>query len=366
MNRSTVFFSILMILAALGGCKKDGNIVDSGIDVTKAQVVYVVNEGNFTKANSSLTMYVPDSLKTYQDVFAAANNRNLGDVANDMVVWGSNGYIVVNNSQKIEVVSLDNMKSLGTITIPGSKSPYKVAVFSQTKGYVTNLNDGSVTAFNPTTFTIVKERIPVGENPQGIIAYNGKVYVCNRGSEYGAGVDSTIAVIDPSTDTVVKTIVVGLAPNEIGVDSQGKLIVKCEGYSVYGKPQNDLAGSIVKIDPTTNTVTGTLLLPLAMYEHPTKMTVTATGFAFVKVKNAIMKMSTGSMTVVNPVFIPVSSYSINGLAFDNSKNRLYVADAVDYVSAGTVTIYDGNGSVTGTFKTGITPGTIAMRSTSVN
>ncbi|MGE5313828.1 MAG: YncE family protein [Acidobacteriota bacterium] len=353
---------LLFLLLAVGGCKKDNTIVDPGVSIGTSQVVYVVNEGNFNKANASLTLFIPDSNKTYQDVFASVNQRNLGDVGNDMVVWGSYGFIVVNNSQKIEVVSLDNLKSIGTIAIPGSKSPFKVAIFSDAKGYVTNLYDNSVTVFNPMSFAIVKDRIPVGVNPQGIAVCNGKVYVCNSG--YGA--DSTVSVIDPSTDTVVKTIVVGKSPSEIAVDSQNKLIVKCDGVSSYPDPQKESAGSIVRIDPATNAVIGTLALPLATYDHPSKMAVTATGFAFIKVKTGIMKIATTTMSVVNAAFIPMSSFSVNGMAFENAKNRLYVADAMDYVSAGTVTLYDGtSGSVVTTFKTGIIPGTIAFRGSSL-
>ncbi len=367
MKTMKMMLPVVMLLGLFAGCKKSDSITDPGTIPGAAQAVYVVNEGNFGKGNASLSMYIPDSGKVFQDVFTSVNQRSLGDVGNDFVVYGKYAYIVVNNSQKIEVVTLETMKSAGTITIPGpdAKSPFKVAIYSSTKGYVTNLYDNSVTVFNPTTFAIVKERIPVGMNPQGIVAYNDKLYVCNSG--YGA--DSTVSVIDPLTDTVVKTIVVGKQPSEIGVSSAGKLIVRCEGVGSYPDPQKESAGSIVRIDPATQTVTATLPLPLANYDHPTKMAVSVHGFAYVKVSSGIMKVETNTLTIAKEAFIPFSSWSINGMAYDDTKDRLYVADAVDYVSAGTVTVYDAEGKVATTFKTGIIPGKIAFKvvpNTSIN
>jgi YVTN family beta-propeller protein len=359
MKTMKYFAPLFILLAIVSGCSKS-SITDQGGIPNAPQTVYIVNEGNYGKGNASITMYLPDSMKAYQDVFANANGRNLGDVGNDMVLFGKYGYIVVNNSQRIEVVLLETMKSVGTINIPGLKSPFKIAIYSDTKGYVTDLYNNSVTVFNPTTYAITKDTIGVGQNPQGIISYNGKIYVCNSG--YGA--DSTISVIDPLNDVVVNTIVVDKSPSEIGVSADGKLIVKCDGVTPYPNPQAESAGSIVKIDPSTQTVTSRLPLPLATYDHPAKMALSSAGFAYVKVKAGIMKMDTKTMTVTNDVLIPYTLSSINGMAYDNGANRLYVADAIDYVSPGTIIVYDAAGKMITTFKAGIIPGTMVFRSSS--
>jgi YVTN family beta-propeller protein len=366
MNRLHAVVSLLVLLLAVGGCKKDNAIVDSGFTNTAGQVVYVVNEGLFNAGNASITLYLPDSLEAFQDVFENANNgRHLGDVGNDMAVRDTVGYIVVNNSQKIEVVALATMKSIGTVTIPGTKSPYKIAIYSGSKAYVTNLFDNSVTVFNPTTLTIVKERIPVGANPEGIAVCGDKIYVCNRGSEYGvSGVDSTVSVIDPLTDTVVKTIVVGKAPTQAAVDGQGNLIVRCEGFTWYEPdPVRETSGSLVKIDQATGTVAMTLPLPLASYNHPLKMAVSAAGIAYVSVKTGIIKVATSSMTITDAGFITPEVQNLNGMAFDNYGNRLYLAIAPNYSNPGKVDVYDVNAAKTASFTAGIGPGTIAFKNT---
>ncbi len=322
---------------------------------TKA--IYVVNEGNFGRNNSTLSYYIPDSNRVYQDVFAAVNGRNLGDTGNDMVLYKDRGYIVVNNSQKIEVITLVDNKSVGTIVIPAipvSKSPYRLTILSDTKAYVTNLYDNSVTVFNPTTLAITKDRIPVGNNPQGIAVVNNKVYVCNS----GFGLDSTVSVIDPFTDAVIKTIVVGKSPSDIGVDVDGELIVKCDGFSDFVNPNNDTPGSIVVINPLIDAVTATIPLPLATYGHPGRLAVSLTGIGYAIVKGGVMKFGTKTRTVLSNPFVTGSFYS---LAVDDVTERVYVTNAKDYIQPGEVIIYDKNAFQVGRFDTGIIPGTIAFK-----
>ena len=107
------------------------------------------------KSNASLSYFIPDSQKVYQDVYYSANNRALGDAANDIVINQNRAYIVVNNSHKIEVVSTETNKSLGTIQLP-NKSPRRIVIYNSNLGYVSNWNDNSITVFNPTTLEIIK------------------------------------------------------------------------------------------------------------------------------------------------------------------------------------------------------------------
>ena len=108
--------------------------------------VSLLNEREFGKSNSTLSFYIPDSNKVYPDIFSSVNNRPLGDVGNDMVIYGNKGYIVVNNSNKIEVIAIDTNKALGTMAVAGS-TPCKLAIMNDAKGYITNLYKGTVTSF---------------------------------------------------------------------------------------------------------------------------------------------------------------------------------------------------------------------------
>ena len=342
-----------MLSLAMIGCRQNGPAAPAETLPLSTLGVYVVNQGNFQKSNSSLSFYIPDSNKVYPDVFFAANDRPLGDVGNDMVIYENKGYIVVNNSNKIEIISLDNNKSLGTMVVDGN-SPYKLAIVNDTKGYITNLYNGTVTSFNPTTYTVIRDGIKVGANPQGIAVADGKVYVCNS----GFGSDSTVSVIDPGTDSVVATIIVASQPTDIAVDANGNLIVACYGYSDYTGGASDTPGDITVINPATNSVTATIPLPLPTYGHPSGLAVSTHGYGFTFVQNGVLKFSTKPYEIVSNVFIPKTAYSI---AVDDATEQIYLGDAKDYAQNGTLFVYDKNGLPGDSATVGIIPGTIVFK-----
>jgi YVTN family beta-propeller protein len=342
-----------LIIIALTGCTKEDPTAPIQENPISTKGIYILNEGGFTKSNASLTLYVPDSNRVYADVFSAANGRQLGDVANDIVIYGTKAFIVVNNSHKIEVISTENHASLGTISVPGN-SPNKIVIVSETKGYITNLYKGTVTAFNPSTYSIIKDNIAVGLNPQGLAVANGKVFVCNSG--YGS--DSTISVIDPAVDSVVATIVVARSPSDIALDSDGELIVLSNGYSNFSNPASDTPGALSVIDPKTYKVTSVISLPLNVYGHPFKLTVSNKGYGYTIGDNGVVRFDTKSNTVAALPVIARTAYSV---AVDNATERIYLGDARDYNSNGMIYGYDKNGVLKDSASTGIIPGTIIFK-----
>jgi YVTN family beta-propeller protein len=345
-------FSIVLFLS-IAGCVADDPIIPPTGNPVATKGIFVLNEGGFTKSNASLSLFVPDSQKVYDDIFFAANNRPLGDVANDIVIHENKAYIVVNNSHKIEVLSTETHASLGTMQVPGN-SPNKIAIVSAAKGYITNLYKGTVTVFNPTTLTIIRADIGVGQNPQGLIAANGKIYVCNSG--YGS--DSTVTVIDIGKDSVMKTITVGHGPTDIGIDADGDLFVRCTGYMDWSNPGKDTPGRIVVIDPKTDSVVSAIPMSLENYGHLSSMAVTKKGIGFVVVKNGIAKFETASNSIIEPRFSSIAGYAIS---YDESEEKLYVTDAKDFVRNGMIYGIDNNGVTRDSAIVGIIPGTIAFK-----
>lgn len=343
----------ILALLLLTGCVKNDPASVTEENAPSAKGVYILNEGGFTKSNSSLTFFVEDSGRVYSDVFFAANNRALGDVANDIALYDSKAYIVVNNSHKIEIISTVTHKVLGTINVPGN-SPNKIVIASPSKGYITNLYKGTVTSFNPGTYGIIKDNIAVGLNPQGMVAAGGKVFVCNSG--YGG--DSTVSVIDVMKDSVVAVITTAKSPTDIALDSDGDVIVLCNGYTDFSNPSNDTPGNITVIDPLTHTVKAVIPMPLAQYGHPGELTVSSKGYGFTVVKNGVMKFDTKTNSVITPNFISKTPYSI---AVDNTSERLYAGDAKDFNSNGKIYIYDKAGIIKDSAAVGITPGTIVFK-----
>lgn len=78
--------------------------------------IFVVNEGNYTSADGTVSHISPDGTVT-QDLFGAVNNGlALGSVVQSMTVDGDLAYVVVNNDNKMEVVNSNTFVAEYTLT----------------------------------------------------------------------------------------------------------------------------------------------------------------------------------------------------------------------------------------------------------
>lgn len=338
-----IFALVSLAVLILSGCKKSESI-SSEIPTLKG--VYVLNEGNFGRNNSTLTYYIPDSNVVYEDVFYRVNGRELGDTGNDIVISGNKVYIVVNNSDKIEIIESKTHKSLGTILIPQA-SPYKIALLGD-KGYITNLYRGAVTVIDLTTNSILKDTIKVGDNPTGIFAINGKIYVANSGFGYG----KNVSIIDAKTNKVVKTITLWDGPDAFALDQMNRLWVLCYGsYGDWQNPNDDTDGKLYAIDINTDAVVDSILIG----GHPSRLAIFE-DYAYTIKNGNIVRINLKTKDK-NENFIQGNFYSIG---IDALNKLLYCADAKDYVQKGEIYIYDLSGKFVKKFQAGVIPGSFAF------
>ncbi len=69
---------------------------------------YVLNEGNWGANEASLSRINLTTGAITNNVFSAANDRNLGDVAQDIVVYGSKAYVTVSFSNTVEIIKISD------------------------------------------------------------------------------------------------------------------------------------------------------------------------------------------------------------------------------------------------------------------
>ena len=111
----TIFLYFLTLLAVATSCREDELVVPTEYDiipgnppVTSAiRGFYLVNEGNMG-SNKCTVDFCDFTTGLYARNFYAERNpdviKELGDVGNDIGIYGSKLYIVVNCSHKVEVL----------------------------------------------------------------------------------------------------------------------------------------------------------------------------------------------------------------------------------------------------------------------
>lgn len=340
MNKLIAFILFTFLLSS---CKKDPVKEEPSpgqtADFVSGAGVFVLNEGNFTFGNAKVSYYNFSNTSVTPDVFHSANGRPLGDVCQSMQVINGKGYIVMNNSAKIEVVSMIDFKSTGTIT--GFTSPRYILAVSSSKGYVTDLYSGSVKIVNFSAGQVTGTVSCPGWTEQMVMS-GDNVFVTNHDK-------GKVYVINSLNDQLTDSIVVTKGANSILEDNNGKIWVLCSGESSSG-----INGALYKIDPLTNTVENTFPFPAG--NSPWRLTKNALSDTLYYLNNGVNKMWTGTSSLPASPLIAQGSRSFYGLGINPANGQIYVSDAIDYVQSGRVYIYNSTGILISDFSAGIIPG----------
>jgi hypothetical protein len=249
----TLLISLLFALPiAFISCEEDeeNNKTDNKDNQPEKNIIdsaYVVNEGAFQSTNATITLLNVDSnvSVTKNKLFNKANGWKLGDIAQSMSFHNDKAYIVVNNSQKMEIVDKRSFKSVAVME--GLSYPRQFMGISKNKGYLTdgsssNGKNAHILVIDLNSYSIA-DSIEVGKGPESMLKKDKKVYVTNFGG-YSTG--KTVSVIDSEADTLLENITVAEKPADIASGANGNIWVYCKG--TYNTSSYTYNAKLVKID----------------------------------------------------------------------------------------------------------------------
>ena len=255
-------------------------------------------------------------------------------------------YIVVNNSNKIEVVNRYTFESIASIT-EGLNNP-RYFMSSGSNGYVTNWGDpfddtdDFVAVIDLSTNTVTS-MIPVAFGPEKLIMANNDLYVAHQG---GYGQNNILSVIDISANILESTIEVGDVPNSMVV-LNNDIWVLCGGNPEF--TGNESNGKLVKITTSDNTVVQ--VFDFLATNHPKSLSIDGTNLIYNLNGEVFSKEITSSSLPTSSIF----AGSFYAMTINDGK--LYATDAGDFASNGTLKIIDlSTNSEIITIATGIIPG----------
>jgi YVTN family beta-propeller protein len=337
-----LFLSALFVLSSCEDDKPKGAYEDG---------VFITNEGAFGNNNGSVSFYSYGADNVTNNIFITKNERALGDVVQSICTTDEKAFIVVNNSNKVEVVDRNTFKEIQTIE---DVSGPRYMASTGTKGYLSCWGDNTVKVIDLNSMSVSKS-IPVGAGPEKMLIANNKLFVANAG---GWGTDSTISVIDITTEAIVASIPVKYSPRDLALDKDGYIWALCFGKVVYDPISYALVeetpSMIYKIDATTNTV----LLEIKLFDtqHPTTLDIDkdgstlyfGSGFGFGGIYKLIVEGSSATATQI------AADYAY-GFAYDQNSDILFVLVAPDFSGAGTLFRYATDGTKLGEYSVGIGP-----------
>lgn len=312
--------------------------------------LYVINEGAFGNSNASVTLYNPEGQSVTQNVFATANGRALGDIAAHSQILDGKLYILVSNSNKIEIVDPQSFSSLGTILFEEDEasSPMHFVIVDGMM-YLANLFSNFVTVLDLESKEVV-DTIEVGFSQESIAYSNGNLYVVI--TSFGDG--NTVAVVDLNTGERSGIIEVHDNPRRILTDSQGYVWVVCAGDFGFDDdwnydPDLETFGEIHIINPQTNEVETII----ETGGHPSTFVIMESEGRGYLLNSGIQVVDLIEKEVLEDKLSETLYYSL-GL-WTGDEPFLFGGKVEDFSSAGSVDILSLTGELQHTFTAGIGP-----------
>jgi len=346
---SKLFLGAIASSIFLGACSDDNNnqtplgSYDNG--------VLILNQGRFGQGEAAVSYLSQDFTTQQNNIYALVNpSLTLGDTGQDIGFVNDLAYIVLNFSNKIEVVNRYTMAHVATISTGLSNPRY--ITFSNGKGFVTNWGDGGsttddyVAVLNLTTNT-VSSSIPVAEGPEKIVENDNKLYVAHLG---GFGYGNTISVINAATNAFITSIIVGDVPNSLEIKNNS-LYVICGGKPSFSG--DETAGKFVKINLANNTVA--TMLDFAEAKHPSNLDIVNNTFYYTIDSDVFQSTLSATALPATELFSTTSQGVYGVYSFAVNDGKFYVGDAADYNSNGKVYIYSSAGVLEHDFVVGIIP-----------
>lgn len=360
---------VLLFLVMLNACRKDDVIVPPTLNkVTegangKVKGFFLLNEANMGSNKASLDYFDYESGVYWKNIFATRNptiTKALGDVGNDIQIYGNKLYAVINVSNLVEVMDLGTAKHIATIPIPNCRYISFHNGYAYVSSYAgpvkidPNARLGYVARIDTTTLT-VKDTCVVGYQPEEMVVRNNKLYVANSGGYRVPKYDSTVSIIDLTTFKEISKIKVAINLHRMKIDNQGNIYVTSRGnyFTIPSRtfiidPSDNIselpglpAGNLTICGDTAyvystewNYTTGANTISYAMVNTQTKQILS---------RNFI---SDGTETKIR---IPY------GIAVNPETREIYVTDAGNYVTPGRIYCFSPEGKQKWNTETGDIP-----------
>ena len=345
-------------------------------EYTSLQGFYLLNEGNMNSNKATLDYYNFRTGRYTRNVFAFANPnvpKEMGDVGNDLGIYGSKLYAVINCSNKIDVMDKNSVKKIGQIDIPNCRyikfyggyayvtsyaGPVELSPEYTQRGYVAKIDTATLQ---------VVDKCLVGFQPDELDIVNGKIYVANSGGYMVPNYENTVSVIDIDTFTEDSRIEIAINLQCCKADSHGMLWLSSRG-DYY-----DNQSKLYVYDTRHQRLAKTLDLRVSnMWLDGDSLYVIGAQFSYVTMnyETTYAIINTLTMEQVSSKFITDGTDATivmpYGIAVNPITKDIYVTDASSYVDAGRLYCFSSDGIKKWDVRTGDIPAHFVFLGDNIN
>ncbi|MEG0889832.1 MAG: YncE family protein [Bacteroides sp.] len=347
-----------------------GAQVTPGVEGTKLKGFFLLNEGNMGSNKASLDYFDYGTGRYTKNLFAERNPnvvKELGDVGNDIQIYGNKLYAVINCSHFVEVMDAQTARHLAVVSIPNCRYITFAGKYAYVSSYAgpvqidPNARLGYVAKIDTTDFRIVATCV-VGYQPEELVVVDNKLYVANSGGYRVPDYDNTLSVIDLETFTETKKIEVGINLHRLEKDNYGYIYVSSRG-DYYGTPSKtfilntrteEVSDALNPLPCSNMTLCGDhLYLYSTEWSYVTNSNEVSYAIVDTKTRKVITRNFITDGTE-KKIKIPY------GLAVNPESGEIFVTDAGNYVTPGTLYCFRPDGTKKWEVETGDIPAHITF------
>ena len=327
--------------------------------------MYLLNEGNMG-SNKATIDYLDFCNGTYiRNIYGERNPnviKELGDVGNDIQVYGNRLYAVINCSHKVEVMDLRTCRRIGQVDIPNCR----YIRFNGDKAYISsyvgpvsidpNAQLGAIFEVDTATLKVTR-KVTVGYQPEEFEIIGNHLYVANSGGYHAPDYDSTLSVVDLTDFRQIKKIPVCVNPHRVRKDQYDRLWITSRGDHKDVQPQ------LVCFQPISNS-----LLPIANVPAVSEMVIVGDSMYYYGAHWNDETMSNQIIYGVLNIQYPITNTQSfitdgteknikipYGIQVNPYNGDIYITDAKNYVSSGQLHCYSREGKRKWSVRTGDIP-----------
>lgn len=350
------YIIIAVLMIATASCKKENNPDATPVTpiLSGSEGVFILNEGTFTFANSSLSYYDTEADTVGNNLFFKANGSPIGDVGQSLALYNGSLYIVVNGSKYIYKVDAETLKFQAKLE--GFTSPRNIFSVGDGTAYVSDLQRDGLWLIDLEKMEHI-QFIETGNSTEAMVRVGDELFVSNWSNYYVPNSSNkSVQVIDMKTNTLVETIDVPQEPNAMVVDKNDNIWVLCSGG--YNPGEQDPA--LVRIDPVTREVVKPLYYFNAGTDYPDGLAIDGAGENLYYLNGGynelnVYKMSIDAAQTPDEPFIAAEGRVFYNVAVDPENGDVYVTNAKNYVQNGDVERFSKDGELLSKFTVGVVP-----------
>ena len=359
-----------LALLFLASCRSDVVLYpgeDEGIkgpsSPTTLTGLWLLNEGNMGSNKCSLDFLDLQTGTYHRNIYGARNPsiaKDLGDVGNDLQVYGSRLWAVINCSNKVEVMHAASGERIGQVDIPNCRFIAFHGRYAYVTSYAgpvsldgTHAQRGYVAKVDTATLAVVDTCL-VGYQPDDIAVADGRLWVANSGGYQTPAYETELSIIPLESFSESGRVRVGVNPARIVPDGHGQLWVTCRG-DYAGE-----SGKLCCVDAKNERVTEEL--PLAV----STLALAGDSLYVLGSDGLFGIIDVRSRRLLTRNFITDGTQDRMempyGLAVNPETREVYVTDARNYVSPGRLYCFNPQGQRQWDVRTGDIPAHIAFLS----